>query len=764
LVRTVAAHKLRQRVSQLVIRPSGKTRLCLPADYANDKLRFWNQEKEEDGWWNHWRAMTTNYGQEAMGVGMLIINSGDEVGFIRADYYPWRHNKLYGHTSKNNWQHDKSAHKFSFEFYLDNDLEETTDFSGYTEGADGSPLIYDDDESFWSPYRGGTGSYDITISEETTEVKKGASSLKMEVISGSYEDVGVYHSYASAQDWSPYDFICIWIYGANTGLTIRVRIFAPDASNNFLFNVTDNFTGWKRLVIPLRSFTEEGSPSWSNVTRIHIYYNDVNQTFTSYLDRTVVDVCNKAYLEVFLPDALAKAIKEGDYWYFGKVYTWNPSTSDYELRAYVGDEKSTFCMGEGYFLDGTTVSDIFGGWSYGYQQILTFYTGFRGETKSCRNNYDTITYSNYYGVKRRFGIRLKMPPDDGQDSSTDGISQVKLKLEIFYSEDESRRVVRDSSGYGNDGIVYGATPVDSERGKALSFDGEDDYVEVPDSPSLHVLSGDHSFFCWVKAREFPDLNNHIFGKFPSGENPGVIFRVKDTRKLNVQMFDAAGNLVTNFIGNITLETDRWYFVGYVKSGLDLTYYVNGEVDASGTLSANAGDNTAPIWIGRAQHSPDGEKWHGCLDTLLLYNRALSEEEIQTLYNGGEVTDGLVLHLKFDEEIYYGSTTYEFEDSTNTYYGLRNINEQWLALFDTNGDELIYYCFDRRPTGLTITADENEYIRETVITFPAPTWVWKGYIRGFDFTDSDGNGVPDIFETLLPWLPDLVHSEEVVTTS
>ena len=113
---------------------------------------------------------------------------------------------------------------------------------------------------------------------------------------------------------------------------------------------------------------------------------------------------------------------------------------------------------------------------------------------------------------------------------------------------------------------------------------------------------------------------------------------------------------------------------------------------------------------------------------------------------------------------WGLATYEFEDSTNQYYGLENINEQWLALFDTDGNELIYYCFDRKPSGLTVRADENEYIREVVVTFPAPTWVWKGYIRDFDFTDSDGNGVPDIFEDLLPWLPDLVHSEEVVTAS
>jgi hypothetical protein len=35
---------------------------------------------------------------------------------------------------------------------------------------------------------------------------------------------------------------------------------------------------------------------------------------------------------------------------------------------------------------------------------------------------------------------------------------------------------KDSSGNGNDGTIYGATFVEGKFGKALSFDGVDDYV------------------------------------------------------------------------------------------------------------------------------------------------------------------------------------------------------------------------------------------------------------------------------------------------
>src|SRR3972149_11340288 len=38
---------------------------------------------------------------------------------------------------------------------------------------------------------------------------------------------------------------------------------------------------------------------------------------------------------------------------------------------------------------------------------------------------------------------------------------------------------KDTSGNGNDGTIYGATFVDGKFGKALSFDGVNDYVGTP---------------------------------------------------------------------------------------------------------------------------------------------------------------------------------------------------------------------------------------------------------------------------------------------
>jgi|LGVD01.1.fsa_nt_gb hypothetical protein len=47
-------------------------------------------------------------------------------------------------------------------------------------------------------------------------------------------------------------------------------------------------------------------------------------------------------------------------------------------------------------------------------------------------------------------------------------------------------------GSGNDGAIYGAKWVEGKFGKALEFDGVDDYVKVPDDDSLDVTT----LFLW----------------------------------------------------------------------------------------------------------------------------------------------------------------------------------------------------------------------------------------------------------------------------
>ena len=58
-------------------------------------------------------------------------------------------------------------------------------------------------------------------------------------------------------------------------------------------------------------------------------------------------------------------------------------------------------------------------------------------------------------------------------------------------------VATDSSGNGNDGVLINEPEwVDGKFGKALRFDGVDDYVDIPDSPSLSPTE-QMSIVAWI---------------------------------------------------------------------------------------------------------------------------------------------------------------------------------------------------------------------------------------------------------------------------
>ena len=67
----------------------------------------------------------------------------------------------------------------------------------------------------------------------------------------------------------------------------------------------------------------------------------------------------------------------------------------------------------------------------------------------------------------------------------------------WHFDEGSGSVLVDSSGNGNDGVINGATWVGGVSGSALSFDGVDDYVEVPHDSSLDFGYGDLSISSWM---------------------------------------------------------------------------------------------------------------------------------------------------------------------------------------------------------------------------------------------------------------------------
>ncbi|MHA1288058.1 MAG: LamG domain-containing protein [Candidatus Thorarchaeota archaeon] len=187
-------------------------------------------------------------------------------------------------------------------------------------------------------------------------------------------------------------------------------------------------------------------------------------------------------------------------------------------------------------------------------------------------------------------------------------------------------VVHDVSGNGNNGTIYGATWVRGRLGWALSFGGEDDYVEVPSTSDFHPNA--LTISVWVYPKSVPNLRGIVDkgGWHPVDYNGEWSVSWTSANRFEVHFYTADLNQV--FLRSPGYDPEKWYHVVVTWNGSVLKLYVNGElVDSADLPSLNSLDYN--INIGRTQRYT--RYFHGIIDEVRIYSRALTEEEIKALY-------------------------------------------------------------------------------------------------------------------------------------
>lgn len=86
----------------------------------------------------------------------------------------------------------------------------------------------------------------------------------------------------------------------------------------------------------------------------------------------------------------------------------------------------------------------------------------------------------------------------------------------------------DSSGWDNHGTIYGASYVSGHSNTALSFDGSNDYVAIPDDPSLDV-TGDLSIEFWMRCDGIGNSYQALVSKRPSSDYTAPYYLGLDNR-------------------------------------------------------------------------------------------------------------------------------------------------------------------------------------------------------------------------------------------
>ncbi len=237
----------------------------------------------------------------------------------------------------------------------------------------------------------------------------------------------------------------------------------------------------------------------------------------------------------------------------------------------------------------------------------------------------------------------------------------------------------DSSGNEHHGVPDTELPgfVEGHIGLAGDFNGKDAALRV--TPTS-LLQPTHSVTvsAWIKMRSIPKdwSHNKIVSSSRSPAPYGgywldIVPQAGQQHGLLQARFVANTNTHEGVIGATKLKLNQWHHVVGMYDGKTRYIFLDGKLD--GTTPAGTSiyyQSNSQFWLG---------KWHdgifdGQIDDARIYNRALSECEIQSLYTGEDECGVCVLDFaEVDPPISYdGYPGYFNEDG----FHVHTVKEAW----------------------------------------------------------------------------------------
>jgi uncharacterized repeat protein (TIGR01451 family) len=217
-------------------------------------------------------------------------------------------------------------------------------------------------------------------------------------------------------------------------------------------------------------------------------------------------------------------------------------------------------------------------------------------------------------------------------------------------DETSGTTAADIAGFPNDGThVNGPTPASGKVAGALRFDGVDDHVRVSDHAELDVGTGNFTLDAWVRTQASSGVVVLVDKR--SGPTPLGYSLFLANGRLGFQMANGVGSsscaptptpgvACVNYVASAPSVADgQWHHVAAVVDRANATsgvrLYVDGvQVFAGAPLTGNL-DNASDLYLGmRTPAQQGGGFFPGDLDEVELFNRALSQQEIQAIFQAG----------------------------------------------------------------------------------------------------------------------------------
>ncbi len=230
-------------------------------------------------------------------------------------------------------------------------------------------------------------------------------------------------------------------------------------------------------------------------------------------------------------------------------------------------------------------------------------------------------------------IFVNVTSSDYQDIFTfiDFNHDLRLWLGMDYvNQTGFNSIVYDNSSYGNNAIAssYAIQNESGRFGKCYSFSDGQSKLIVPYNDSLHFSGNDEiTISAWVYPKSF---SSAFTSSWVVSQGSEIMLRYYNTdAKVDFVLNSFSSNdRVSSSVGAII--ENQWNHILGVYNGSQLMIYINGKINASVNPVGTYGGINDSFLIGRSASNEYGV--NGSIDEVMIFNRALTMQEISSLYN------------------------------------------------------------------------------------------------------------------------------------
>ena len=330
---------------------------------------------------------------------------------------------------------------------------------------------------------------------------------------------------------------------------------------------------------------------------------------------------------------------------------------------------------------------------------------------------------------RDSGIYINITSSDNENHSV--VNNVGMALWQRYNDETAD----DSSGNNNNGVVNGSTEtIDGRLGRAYIFDGIDDEIITTNSESLNITE-QITISTWVKFKTNTEFERIVAKSHTSGSQPFSMYaltRVGGTfhpteLEGQVRMELAQGGTQHIVHSTSIPQEGEWVHIVGTYNGTNMSLYYNGVLETSGqgiwdsdsesfvTMSGPIDSNNMPLAIGSDGLS--GNYFNGTIDDVIIYNRALTQNEISAMYSAG-VT-------QYDNNI-----TYPIEVLPYGEYNVTSYVQDWGGNINETESRLINLAFP-----VILNAPANDTVVSSPVTFNCSVDVNNTFVSNISLWDN-----------------------------